>query len=318
MLKWLLLGLFLLILSGVLVGYLLVNQQIGDPTEIYTVRIQKDDSAAALRAKLEDAGLDIQPLAYSALMRLSGADKRLQPGLYKLTGALTQYELVQVFNRGEVELSRVTIPEGLPYWEVVPILANGIPTDSGRLYDLVTDAGFASHLGVEAPNLEGYLLPETYTLFAEQAPEEVLTLLVRSGLELLRSHSERLAGLNLAEHELLTLASLVEAEATANDERALISAVFHNRLRDGWKLQCDPTVRSDSDLCAGWTGSAAISQRPRFRVLLQYISELWPAAGTDLFSGPGRNQGSALSCREQLFLFCRRWPRPAHLFPHTE
>ena len=201
-----------------------------------------DDSAAALRAKLAESGLDIQPLAYSVLMRLSGADKRLQPGLYKLTGALTQYELVQVFERGEVELSRVTIPEGLPYWEVVPILAKNIPADSGRLYDLITDADFASKLGVEAPNLEGYLLPETYTLFAEQAPEEVLTLLVRSGLELLDSHSERLLELSLSKHELLTLASLIEAEATAGDERVVISAVFHNRLREGWKLQCDPTV----------------------------------------------------------------------------
>ena len=84
MLKWLLLGLLGLILTAFLVGYLLVNQQIGDPSEIYTVRIQKDDTAVALKVKLEEAGLDIQPLAYSALMRLSGADKRLQPGLYKM------------------------------------------------------------------------------------------------------------------------------------------------------------------------------------------------------------------------------------------
>lgn len=242
MLKWLAVGLALLLLALVLIGYSLSNQQVGDPTQIYIVRIQKDDTAAALRAKLEEAGLDIQPLAYSAWMQLTGADKRLRPGRYQLSGALTQAELVEVFNRGQVDLSRITIPEGLPRWRVVPILANGIPADSGELAALVDDKQFAELLGVPGPNLEGYLYPETYTLFAEQAPAEVLKLLVQSCRAELAQNAEKIAQLELGEYELITLASLIEAEATAADDRPLISAVFHNRLREGWKLQCDPTV----------------------------------------------------------------------------
>lgn len=242
MLKWILSGIFLLLAILFIIGYVLVNQQVGDPTQIYTIRIKPNETAVDLRVDLEAAGLNIQPLAYSLLMRVTGADKHLQPGRYKLSGALTQMELVGVFDKGEVELSRVTIPEGLPWWRVVPILANGIPSDSGKLADLITDSDFAQKLGVPGLNLEGYLYPETYTLFAEQAPAEVLQLLVQTCQKVLNADSARIAQLKMTEYQVVILASMIEAEATAADDRPLISSVFHNRLRKGMLLQCDPTV----------------------------------------------------------------------------
>ena len=56
------------------------------------------------------------------------------------------------------------------------------------------------------------------------------------------SPETRAAGLGMTRHQILTLASMIEAEAAAGDERGRVSGVFHNRLRDGWLLQCDPTV----------------------------------------------------------------------------
>jgi UPF0755 protein len=229
-------------LTAALAGYLLINQKIGDPGRHYVVRIHPDDTAADLRRELQREGLEVQPTVYSLLMRLSGADKRLLPGRYRITGDLTHWELVQVFRRGRVEMSRVTMPEGLPYWRVVPMLAREVPADSAALLELVTDPDFATELGVAGHNLEGYLYPETYTFPAEESPRRVLTTMVEALMavrEPLLNHS-RTVGLN--PHELVILASLVEAEASAGDERGVISSVFHNRRRQGWRLQCDPTV----------------------------------------------------------------------------
>jgi UPF0755 protein len=105
------------------------------------------------------------------------------------------------------------------------------------------DDRFTQGMGITASNLEGYLFPDTYRLSWSTTPEKVAQVMVEQFRKTITDSLMRRAeeiGFSLA--QVVTLASMIEAEAKDGNERDLISAVYHNRLRRGMLLQCDPTV----------------------------------------------------------------------------
>jgi len=107
----------------------------------------------------------------------------------------------------------------------------------------VYDRKFLDSLDIDAPSLEGYLYPDTYRLPKGIEPEEIFTIMVQRMREKFdESLRRRAEELGMTENEVLTLASIIEKEAMYEREMPLISAVYHNRLKRGMKLQADPTV----------------------------------------------------------------------------
>ncbi len=101
-----------------------------------------------------------------------------------------------------------------------------------------------SALGVNAASLEGYLYPNTYSFFWGVSPREIIRTMVQEFYHHVGdSLRQRAAALGLTVHQALTLASIIEGEAVVDSERALIAAVYHNRLRQGILLQADPTIQ---------------------------------------------------------------------------
>jgi len=137
----------------------------------------------------------------------------------------------------------VTVPEGLRADQVAALLHDRARIDRMAFLALVGDSSFTRSLGISSNRAEGYLYPDTYPFYPLLTPEEVLRVMVDRAL---RVFGEEMAlpgareGLSL--HQLVTLASIVEAEAQVPSERPRIAAVFYNRLRRGMMLQSDPTV----------------------------------------------------------------------------
>lgn len=232
-----------LLVAFAVVAYLFVTRKIGDPQKEYVVLVHPGDNAGDLYSRLTDAGLPVNRRLYSWLMTRTRTDRQIKPGRYHLKGGLTHYQLVIFFQTGKGELNRITIPEGLTIREIIPILAREIPADSLKLVGLLSDSSFFQSFHIEAPGFEGYLFPETYSFFPYDEPRNVIAEMVntfrsRFTPEMLRQAKE----MNMSLNEVVTLASMIEEETAIGNERALISSVFHNRLRLGWKLQCDPTV----------------------------------------------------------------------------
>src|SRR4030067_660862 len=103
--------------------------------------------------------------------------------------------------------------------------------------------GLSPAMGGTGPTLEGFLFPDTYHLFREMDPEEVIQTMVYQfkkvfGPDLVHRASE----LGFSEREAVILASIIEKETPLPEEKPLISAVFHNRLKKKIPLQSDPTV----------------------------------------------------------------------------
>lgn len=193
---------------------------------------------------LEARGLLRQRLFFRLAAKLTGADREIRAGWFSVPGGISGAALLDRLVDGPNVVNRVTIPEGLWRSETAAILASRLDLDEGEVLRLTEDRDFIARLGLSAPTLEGFLFPETYNFPRGATAEAVLTHMVRSFQAYFDAKKEeRTAELGMTTLELVTLASIVEAEAVLDEERPRISAVFHNRLELGWKLQADPTVQ---------------------------------------------------------------------------
>lgn len=237
---------------------------------VVRIRIAEGMSLRAAADTLAARGLLERPLILVAGARLTDQDRQLRAGLYELRPGLSPRDLLAALTRGPTVSVTVTIPEGLTAEEIATLVADSLgfaPEDFLAAADLAArreiiarkflpDAEAAARydsllvqetlaLGRPFHWCEGYLGPDTYNFAVGTEPKTVaghvlVTQLDRLARVLEGPRSPALAG--LSGHEILTLASIVEAEARRNDERPLIAAVFANRLRQKWRLEADPTA----------------------------------------------------------------------------
>ena len=179
-----------------------------------------------------------------AWLKFSRMDRKMQAGRVTFSrgdGILRASE--KLLHAVALEVS-IKIIEGLTVEQVAGKIQAQTGIDSARIVQLASDSSFISKLGITAPSLEGYLFPETYR-FPEQAKaEDVLkkmTDLFKRSYSKIQIDPEIESRFSI--HEIITLASIVEKEATLPEERTRIAGVFHNRLRKGYPLGADPTVR---------------------------------------------------------------------------
>ncbi|MCS6884471.1 MAG: endolytic transglycosylase MltG [Acidobacteriota bacterium] len=207
----------------------------------------------AIVKRLVEAGVLTNRIA--VLLYLTLKPQNLQAGEYKFESPITPLAVLEKLRRGEITTEQVTIPEGSDIYDVEVLLTgiNGATRSEVRRalrkVDLIADIDPA------AETLEGYLYPDTYSYTTKTTPQQLVAAMVRRFRQIW--HGERrskAAALGLTTRQVITLASLIEEEAKVDEERALISAVFHNRLKRGMKLDCDPTFIYAAKLEEVWDG----------------------------------------------------------------
>jgi UPF0755 protein len=172
-----------------------------------------------------------------------GNETRIKAGEYAFYAAMRPSEVLDRMVRGESRTFRVTIPEGFTMQQIAALLQEKGVADGGAFLSLASDPQFARSLGIQRDTLEGFLFPDTYRFTRGMGEKRIATTLVNRFRAVLNDgYQRRLAELALSLEELVTLASIIEKETAAPDERYLVSAVLHNRLKAGMPLQSDPTV----------------------------------------------------------------------------
>ncbi len=204
--------------------------------------VERGDSLSRVAARLEREGFVRDAHAMVWWTRLRGQAGALHAGEYRLSPAMSPAEMLERFVAGRVATHEVVIPEGLAAREIGERLAALQLVDAGSFADAVADAELARELGVPAASLEGYLFPETYRLPRGLSAREVSRVLVEQFQRAWREVAPAAEARGLRMHEVVTLASIVEKETGAADERPVIASVFANRLRRGMRLESDPTV----------------------------------------------------------------------------
>lgn len=170
------------------------------------------------------------------------ADRRaLQAGEYLLANDESIKSLLVKLIKGQVRLHAIVIREGMTAAEVAELLSFlGNPQEFLRA---IEDPTLIADLDSQARDLEGYLFPETYYFPKKIPAAQALKTIISQFRQVFEpAWQKRGAQLGLSVREAVILASLIEKETSLPAERPLVSAVFHNRLRLGMKLDCDPTV----------------------------------------------------------------------------
>lgn len=228
----------------------------GYPGESAVVEIPSGTTTRAILETLErERVVRSRHLAYGA-MRLLFRGQSLKAGEYRFEGPRTTEEVLRALVEGKVVSHRVTIPEGLTADEIFVLVAGEGLAAKAELDALFTQPGLFAGVPAEAPSLEGFLGPDTHFFTRSQGAPGVVSTLVATFRRLLPDRfEERARALGRTPLEATTLASLVEKETAVATERALVSAVYHNRLRVGMPLQCDPTTVYALRRRGLWTGT---------------------------------------------------------------
>lgn len=189
-------------------------------------------------------GLVSHPFWFRVLARLRGIQRTTQAGTYDLPRGQSAWALLSALRDGRIAMKRFTSPEGLTLPEVAAEAARqlGVPPDS--FLAAARDTALIAELGLEGKDLEGYLLPETYTIPVATTARELVRLMAEQFTTTWDpTWDASLAARHLTRRQVVILASIVEGEARHDDERPVIAAVYDNRLRLGMPLQADPTVQ---------------------------------------------------------------------------
>ncbi len=208
------------------------------------VMVDKGRSVKEIGRLLEGRGIIKSRRAFSLMARLKGQTHNLKAGEYKLSSAMSLSEILYALKEGKVHYHKVTVPEGFTLVEIARALEKEGLATAQEFMAVATSQTVISGLEIEAESLEGYLFPETYYFTYDTSSREIVDTMI-GGLEKNYESAFHLREkeLSMSKHQILTLASIIEEEAKKEDERSLISGVFHNRLKRGMLLQADPTIR---------------------------------------------------------------------------
>ncbi|MFN3476961.1 MAG: endolytic transglycosylase MltG [Candidatus Methylomirabilales bacterium] len=207
------------------------------------VYIEPGTGAWRIAEVLQEAGVVRSRLLFLFVAFARGSHGRLRPGEYEFHPRMSLLEVLRKLERGEVLIHQVTIPEGFTVKEIGRLLAAEGLVDEGRFLATASDRALVGKYGLEGDSFEGYLFPDTYHLTKGMTEEAIIQVMLTRFRQVFGpAEEERAKALRMTLREVITLASLIEKEAHVSEERALISAVFHNRLKLQMPLQSDPTV----------------------------------------------------------------------------
>ncbi|MBM4135292.1 MAG: endolytic transglycosylase MltG [Nitrospira sp.] len=174
--------------------------------------------------------------------RMSGLDRKIRAGYYSIYGSMSPLDIFRILKKGQIIEYEITIVEGDALTEIAGKLSEKGIIHTEDFMQLAANKEFLSLYDIEAPTFEGYLFPDTYKIPKGMNPEEAMGMMINKMREQFSGElTARTAELGLSEREILTLASIIEKEAATDEERPLISAVYHNRLKKRMPLQADPT-----------------------------------------------------------------------------
>ncbi len=227
-------------LAGFSIWYALTPTGRGPfPVELH---IERGASLRDVAAQLERHGIIEHAFAFSLLGRFTGKAGQIKAGGYLFEAPAPAWEVLRKLTQGETLLGRITIVEGWTFRQMRSALAQhpGLRKDTKGM----SDEALLAALGIEAAHPEGLFFPDTY-YFDHGSSDKALLLRAHHHMQqvLQEAWRDRQPGLPYkSPYEVLIMASIIEKETGAPEERPLIAAVFINRLRLGMRLQTDPTV----------------------------------------------------------------------------
>lgn len=209
------------------------------------IEITKGQTPTAISRQLEAMQVIRNQKIFLYYGKLRGSWAKIKAGDYELSPSMTPAQIFDILMSGVSVGRPFLVREGQNSYEIAAeIEAKGFGPKENFLKLIRDPALIAKTNLVPAPaTLEGYLFPDTYLFQKKMTQEEIVRAMVRRFQHAWGPNEDQKAReLGMTRAQIVTLASIVEKETGAPEERAIIAGVFHNRLRKKMKLQSDPTT----------------------------------------------------------------------------
>ena len=298
-----------LIVAAGLVAYALLLP--AGPHEETLVQLRPGSSAKRIAADLQKAGIIRSQYAFLLWHQLHGR-KPLKAGEYSFDHPAKVREVYDRIARGDMFVRLLVIPEGYNMFDIAGAIEQaGLGKRDDFLKVARADIALIHDLDPQATSLEGYLFPDTYRLTRTQTLHDIAAAMVHRFRQAAQN-----AGLTKDFHTTVTMASIVEKETGAPEERPEVASVFYNRLSRHMVLATDPTVIYAALLNNRYRGTI-------YRSDLQYDSPYNTYRNQGLPPGPICNPGraslqAALHPASTDYLFFVSDNRGHHNFSRTE
>ncbi len=235
----------ILLSGGLFIAYVLWYPNIFDQPQGIVITISKGMSFQAVCDSLFTSGVIRNKWSFTIAARMLGVTKSIRAGKYLFTSGNSNQQLLYDISKGKSLLViPVTIPEGWRLVQIARRFQRELGIDAEKFLNICHDTVFIQKNNLTVKSLEGYLLPATYSFNWQTEEEEIVKRMLESMLLFYNdSLKQRQVQLKVTQHEILTLASIVEAEAINDEERSRIAGVYWNRLRKNMRLEADPTVQ---------------------------------------------------------------------------
>ncbi len=181
---------------------------------------------------------------FKMFSRLFAIEREIKAGKYLFTGHYSDYDVLHLISSGRSNLLvHVTIPEGLTVRQIAEICHGDLGVDSAAFVREALGDSMAEALDIPSTNLEGYLFPQTYDFYYGTGAGEIMRRMTEQyKMFFTDSLKQRARELGYSVDQIMIVASIVEAEAQIDSERAIIASVYYNRLKDHMPLEADPTI----------------------------------------------------------------------------
>jgi UPF0755 protein len=245
-------------------GYLYIKsalQPVDKDSKVQTkVEIPIGSSVTGISERLEASGIIKNAKVFKYYVKFKN-EAGFMAGEYELSPSMEIPEIINRLKTGKVlqkAAFQLTIPEGKQLKEIAQIIAKAVNLPEEEVFNQLNDRTFIQKMMAKFPDLlttdiqnpnikyplEGYLFPATYPFYKPNptVEEMVVTMLEQTKKVITPYLAEFSEEEEFTAHQLLTMSSLIEEEATAKADRKKISSVFYNRIEQGMPLQTDPTV----------------------------------------------------------------------------
>lgn len=247
------------------------------------VDVPPGSSTADIAGRLAAMGVVRDRLMFRLAVRSAQADRRLQAGEYRFFTPSSPNEIIARLRRGDTFNHTLTFPEGLTIREMGAIFERAGLGTAEEFARASADKSLIADLDPTATSLEGFLFPSTYSLPRNAGAVGVVRAMVKAFKKELGA--EPLPEGIRSIRDLVTLASIVEKETGDASERALVAAVYRNRLKIQMPLQCDPTVIYALMLRGRWGGNI---RKDDLQLDSPYNTYRYPGLPPGPIASPGR------------------------------
>lgn len=281
------------------------------------IKITRGENLRSVAVKLEQNQVIFNKYLFIGIGKILGFQTSIIPGQYSFQNGLSNIEILKLIT--DVSVIRtiiVTVPEGLNIRQMGRLLQKQIGIDSARFVEAAKNDSLIKLLGISSSSLEGFLFPNTYRISlggANSEREMVRVLFSEFRKQLNAGIQDEMKKKNLSLNELITMASIIEAETKYEPEKKTIAGVYYNRLKKKMRLEADPTVQY------------VLPDGPKKRLMysdLKYPSPYNTYLNRGLPPGPINNPGlsailAALNPEEHDFLYFAAKGDGSHNFART-